>query len=223
MALTVDDIYQFTLNLIKKNQAGPIGSVVWARHWNNQQAAYMDDLLGRFQRMSNGKAGTNTGLIENETISQKLAPFTKKATIVVAAGDGNKPSGFIYKLGLRVNGADVRIIRHNQIATVNNNVIDAPSVTTNTYYAVSYEGYYTFLPNTVTESILDYIVAPTDVFWNYSVVSSRQVYNSVGSSQPQWDNNSCREITQRVLNTLGVSFKDGDFASFGNRVVNTGN
>jgi hypothetical protein len=222
MALSVDYLYQFTLDLIKKNQAGSPGSVAWARHWNDAQSAYQDDLLGRFQGRSNGKSGVNTGLIENKTILQKLSPFTKKATLAVGSGNGNKPSGFIYELSLRVNGKDAKHIEHGQIATVNDNVIDPPSITTDTYYVVEYEGYYTFLPTNVTEAVLDYIEAPTDVVWGFNTVANRQVYSAGTSVQPKWDNNSCREITKRVLSTLGVSFKDADFSNFGNRVINTG-
>lgn len=223
MALSVDYLYKYTLDLMKKNQAGSVTSVKWARHWNDEQAAYQSDLLGRFQRASNGKAGANTGLIENETIMLKLAPFTKKATLSVVTGNGNKPSGFMYELALRINNKEVRHLQHDQIATVNDNLIDPPSVANNAYYVVGYEGYYSFLPNTVTEAVLDYIEAPTDVLWDYTIVDGRQVYNSAGSVQSKWDDNSNREITRRVLTTLGVSFKDGDFANFGNRVVNTGN
>lgn len=223
MALSVDYLYQYTLNLIKKNQAGSLASTEWARHWNGESAAYMDDLVGRFQARSNGKSGINTGLIENETILQKLAPFIKNATITIAAGNGNKPTGFKYELALRINGKEVRHINHNQIATVNDNVIDPPSIPNDSYYAIIYEGYYAFLPSTVTEASLDYIVVPTDVVWGFTIVAGRQVYNSGTSTQSQWDDNSNREITKRVLNTLGVAYKDGDFSGFGNKVINTGN
>jgi len=223
MALTTDYLYQYTLNLIRKNQAGALGSVEWARHWNDAQSAYMDDMLGRFQGRTNGKAGINTGLIENQTILQKLSPFTKNATVAIASGNGNKPSGFVYELALRINGKDVRKINHDQIATVNDNVIDPPSISSDTYYVVEYEGYYTFLPSGVSSASLDYIVAPTDIVWGFIISGGRQTYNSATSVQPLWDNNSCREITRRVLDTVGVSYKDSDFAGFGNRVVNTGN
>jgi hypothetical protein len=223
MALSVDYLYQYTLNLIKKNQAGGLASTEWARHWNGESAAYMDDLVGRFQARSNGKTGANTGLIENETILQKLSPFIKNATIVIAGGNGGKPAGFKYELALRINGKDVHRINHNQIATVNDNVIDPPSITTDTYYAVIYEGYYTFLPSSVTQATLDYIVTPTDIVWGFTIVGGRQVYNAATSVQSQWDDNSNREICKRVLGTLGVSFKDSDFANFGNRVIQTGN
>lgn len=222
MALTVDYLYQFTLNLMQKNQAGSPGSIAWARHWNDSQSAYQDDLLGRPWSRSNGKSGVNTGLILNKTTKQKLSPFTKKATIAVAGGNGDKPAGFIYELALRIGGKQVIPIDHDQIATVNDSVIDPPSIAAGTYYVVEYEGYYAFLPNTVTSAELDYIEAPTDVVWGFTIVGGRQVYNAGTSVQPKWDNNSCREITKRVLATLGVSFKDSDFSNFGNRVVNTG-
>ena len=127
MALTVDYLYSYCLNLIKKNQAGSLGSVEWARHWNGESNAYQDDLLGRFQVRSNGKAGVNTGLIENETILQKLSSFTKNATIAIASGSGDRPSDFKYLLALRINGEHVIHVNKNQIATVNDNVIDPPS------------------------------------------------------------------------------------------------
>lgn len=223
MALSVDYLYSYTLNLIKKNQAGSLSSIEWARHWNGESAAYQDDLLGRFQSRSNGKSGVNTGLIENETIMQKLAPFIKNTTITVTTGNGNRPADFKYELALRINGKEVRYINHNQIASVNDNVIDTPSIALDLYYAVIYQGYYTFLPSSVTSASLDYIATPTDVLWAYTMVGGRQVYDSGSSVQSEWDDASNREITKRVLNTLGVAYKDGDFANFGNKVINTGN
>jgi hypothetical protein len=218
MALTVDYLYQFTLNLIKKNQSGSLASIEWARHWNDASSSYMDDLLGRFQNRSNGKLGGNTGLIENETIEQKLAPFTKTDTIVITAGNGPKPSDCVYLLALRINGDQVIHINKNQIAAVNDNVIDPPSVSDGSYYYTPYLTYYSFLPNTVTSATIDYIATPVDVVWGFTIVSGRQVYNAGTSVQPLWDNNSCREITKRMLTNLGVSFHDNSFSQFGKSV-----
>lgn len=218
MALTIDYLYQFSLNLIRKNQAGSLASIEWARHWNDASNTYQDDLLGRFQARSNGKAGANTGLIENETIETKLAPFTKTDTITITAGDGPKPSDFIYLLALRIGGKEVRHINKNQIATVNDNVIDPPSVADGAYYYTPYLNYYSFLPNTVTTATIDYIATPVDVVWGFTIVSGRQVYSAGTSVQSQWDDHSNREITKRMLTNLGVSFKDNDFSQFGAKV-----
>lgn len=223
MALSVDYLYKFSLNLIRKNQAGGLASTEFANQWNDAQGSYQDDLLGRFQARNNGKTGLNTGLIEDETILQKLSPFAKPVTLAISSGVSDKPSDFVYRLAIRVGGKDCFKINYNQIANVNDSVIDPPSTTTNTTYFVEYEGYYKFLPDTVTSADLDYITTPPNVLWGFTFDGSgRQVYNSGTSVQPKWDNNSCREITKRMLSNLGVSFKDKDFENFGKSVQLTG-
>lgn len=224
MAWNVDQTYAFLRFLIRKNQAGAISATDFFYVWNSEQLAYYQDLLGRFQARSNGKSGINTGLIENETIETKLAPFMKPATLTIAAGNANKPNDFGYEAALRINGHEVRKINHNQIAAINDNVIDPPSVSLNLYYVVEYQSRYTFLPNTVTQASLDYYMIPLDVLWAFTLDGqNRQVYDAGNSVQPMWLQTDVIEITRRALKSLGVSFKDNDFGQFGNSVINTGN
>lgn len=181
MAWNVDQIYSLLKFLIRKNQAGGLTSDNFFYSWNSEQKAYMSDLLGKWQNRNNGKTGLNTGLIEDETILQKLSIFTKPATLTIAAGKSSKPSDFIYRLAMRINDKDCYKINHNQIATVKDSVIDAPSITTDTYYFVEYEGYYLFLPTAVTSAALDYIAVPNDIRWAYTYdANSRQVYSASG-------------------------------------------
>jgi hypothetical protein len=228
MALSVDNIYKFLNDLILKNQAGGIGNEKFERLWNAEQNAYQDDLLGRFQARSNGKTGANIGLIENETIMQKLAPFTTPASLTITSGNATKPDDFIYRLGLRINGVDCLKINHSQIANVNSSVIDTPSVSNNKYYFVEYEDYFYLLPHTlptvaITTADLDYIAEPIDIKWGFTYdTDGRQVYNAGTSVQPLWADNDCREITKRVLKSVGVSFKDKDFENFGQSTITTG-
>lgn len=229
MALSVDYLYNFILRLIKKNQAGGLKSTDFEIQFNDAQGSYQDDLLGRFQMRSNGKTGLNTGLIEDETILQKLSPFIVPYQFTISGGTAGKPDGLIYRLSMRINGKDCFKINHNQISNVNDNVIDPPDTAGTTYF-VEYgktldnpNGYYLFLPNTVTSGELDYITTPPDIKWGYTWNSKgQQVYNSGLSIQPLWDNNSIREIVKRMLVTLGVSFKDNDFVNFGKSVQMTG-
>lgn len=219
----VNQIYQFLRWLLRKNQAGAISSNDFFYAWNSESSSYFKDLLGRFQARANGKLGMNTGLIENESIETQLSPYTKNVTIAIAAGLGSKPSDFIYKVGMRINGVDVFHVNKNQIAAVNNSSFDAPSVSGNRYYYTNYQGQYKFFPNTVTEAELDYICHPTDIVWGFTIVSGRQQYNAGTSVQPEWRQPEIVEITKRALKSFGVSFHDRDFAEFGNSVINTGN
>lgn len=228
MALSVDYLYNFCKRLIRKNQAGGLSSTDFQLFFNDAQGSYQDDLLGRWQARNSGKTGVNTGLIEDETIIQKLSPFIKPLPLTISTGITQKPDDFIYRLALRINGKDVFKINHNQIATVNESVIDPPTV--NKPYFVEYgksianpNGYYLFLPNTVTSADLDYISTPINVVWGFTYdENDRQVYNAGTSVQSQWDNNSNREITKRMLTDFGVTFKDADFANFGKSVQLTG-
>lgn len=215
-------------DLMLKNQAGGIGNEKFERLWSAEQDAYQSDLLGRWQNRNNGKTGLNTGLIEDETILQKLSPFTKPASLTITAGDATKPDDFIYRLAFRINGKDCYKINHNQIAVVNSSVIDPPSIANDKYYFVEYEDYYYILPHTlptvdITSADLDYIQTPPSIKWGFTYDSEdRQVYNAGTSIQPLWLDGDCREITKRVLKSVGVTFKDKDFENFGNSVIQTG-
>lgn len=223
MALTADYVYQWSLKLIRKNQAGGLNSVEWAYHWNDAQSAYQDDLMGRFQRNNNGKEGMNTGIIEDDTILNKLLPFTKPINVLCSVGQAPKPTDWIYTLALRTNGSAILKVDHNTLWSVSSDVIDPPSVSAGKYYYTEYLNYYSILPNTVSNIDLDYISTPPDVLWAYVFDGNgRQVYNPAGSTSPLWDNSSAKEITKRMLSTLGVSLKDEDFEGFGQKVLTDG-
>lgn len=208
---------------MRKNQSGGLGNEEWQRFWNSEQGSYQDDLLGRFQARNNGKEGNNTGLIENETILQKLSPFIKPISIPVSSGEANKPEDFVYRMSLMVGDYDCKKINYNQRSNVLASVIDPPSASANTYYFLEYDDYYEILPDTVTDVNLDYVMTPPDVIWGSTYDDDgRQVYSEGRSVQSLWDNNSNREITKRILKVLGVSFKDNDFANFGQSVITTG-
>lgn len=223
MAWDVNTIYGYQRFLIRKNQSGSISSTEFFYVWNGEQNDLFQDLRGRFNARNNGKEGINTGLLENETIETKLSPFIKTTTISIAAGLGNKPSDFSYLMAFRINGEHVFHINKNQIATINDSVIDPPSIASNCYYYTPYGNQYKFLPTSVTSADMDYLGLPQDVVWAYTLDGAgRQVYDPANSQQPQWAQTEILEITERALKKLGVSYKDGDFAQYGASVVNTG-
>lgn len=185
MAWGVNDLYEFVKRLIRKNQAGGVSANDIFYFWNSEQTAYISDLLGRFQRINNGKEGNNTGLIENETILTKLTPFTKPATIAISSGKVTKPSDFLYALDLRISGKKVFPINKDQIYFTNEDVIDPPSTTDGTYYRTEYEDYFSILPSTATgNAALDYVAIPKDIRWAFTLdTNGRQVYNVSGITE----------------------------------------
>ena len=223
MALSVDYLYSFAKSLIRKNQSAGLIVTDFQYFWNDAQGSYQDDLLGRFQARGNTKEGINTGLIEDETIIAKLTPFMQPVTITVSGGQAIKPVDFVYTLAVRVGNYKIYQIDKDQIFSILNSVIDPPSILNNTYYFTEYSNYYLIYPNTVTSINLDYIQTPPDVVWGFNYdANNNQVYNPVTSIQPLWSNNSCREITKRMLKTIGVSFSSQDFEQFGQSVQKAG-
>lgn len=223
MKWSVDDIYNLVKFLIRKNQAGGVSASDLFNAWNSEQNMYYQDIVGRWQNRSNNKSGPNTGLILNETILTELAPFTIPVTISVLSGIATKPVDFVFKVAIRVGDYKVDTINPGQRYSVVNSVIDPPSVSTNTYYAIQYEDYYELLPDTVSEITLDYIASPENIKWGFTFdTEGRQVYNPGTSVQPKWDNPTIITITKRALTNLGVSFKDRDFSDFGRVAQQTG-
>ncbi len=197
---TTDDIMNLTLTLTKKNQSSSISAKDLFYQWNTEQSAYHQDIVGRWQNRNNGKSGINTGLIMNKTILTQLSPFTIPITLDVVDGDATKPEDFIFDLALRINGHNVTEINPGQIYSVNESVIDPPSITDNCYYFAIYEDFYRILPSTVTTVDLDYIAEPTDIVWGYTFdAQGRQVYNSGTSVNAKWNNNTIKEITRKSM------------------------
>lgn len=224
MTWTVNDILKLVQKLTRKNQSGSISAEDLFYMWNSEQLMYFNDIIGRWEARSNGKSGQNTGLILNETILTDLAPFIIPTSLTVTDGRADKPSGFEYMLALRINEKKVYLIRPDQVASVNDSVIDPPSVADDKYYVTEYEDYYSVLPSTVTSLSLDYIVAPEDIKWAFTFDSdNRQVYNPGLSVQPKWANTTIVTITKRTLDNFGVSWKDTDFINYGKSAQASGN
>lgn len=227
MAWDVNQIFLFVQFLTRKNQSNSITANDFFYVWNAQSAAYMQDMLGRFQRNANTKEGANTGAIENETVLSKLAIFTKNVTINVVAGNANKPADFTYAWALRETSSQERIwpMNYDQIYFVKKSVIDPPSTAENNYYCTEYQNYYSILPTTTPKIDLDYCSSPVDIVWGWTLdANNRKVYNPGTSVQPQWTSNgSIIEITQRTLKLFGVSYQNQDMLLFGESIMNKGN
>jgi len=224
MAWDVNDLYNFTKFLTRKNQSGGISATDFFFAWNAEQFAYHNDLIGKWQGRNNTKTGLNTGIVLNETVMTDLAPFTLNKLITIAAGVAAKPNDFEIRLAARIGDKKVTFITHGQIAEVEASVIDPPSVADTKYYAIEYEDNYSLLPSSVTGSLsLDYVASPSDVVWAFILDSDgRQIYDAGNSVQSKWAQTTNINITKRALVELGVSFHDRDFSDFGAKNIITG-
>lgn len=224
MAWTVDNIYQYTKFLTNKNQAGSISATDLFNAWNAEQSQYHQDLVGRWQKQNNTKTGITSGLVQDEVTISALSPFIIPATIAIAGGQGFKPADYIYAVALRINGAKVFYVNHDTIWSVNDDVIDPPSIPEDAYYYTEYLNYFSFLPSAVTSFDLDYVAETTDIVWGFTLdADRRQVYDPAASVQPKWNKNTVIEITKRTLKGFGLHFDSRAFEAFGESNIQTGN
>lgn len=224
MRWNVNMILELLKDLMSANQSGKITAGKFFNMWNSEQAMFFQDIVGRWQARGNGKSGRNTGLMLNEISLSELAWFTINHDLSVSGGFADKPEDFEYFIDLRVGAIyKVQLIRPDQRPAVAQSVIDPPNVLANKVYAMEFEDYYEFLPNSITAAQLDYIASPTGIKWGFSFDSEgRQIYNPGSSIQPKWSNVTIIEITKRTLTNFGVSWKDADFTNAGRIAQTTG-
>jgi hypothetical protein len=220
---SVDQIYSYTRFLLNKNQAGGISATDLFNAWNGEQSAYHEDLIGRWQARSNGKSGPNTGMIQDETVLIKMAPFMIPITLPINSGFVNWPSDFIYLQALRINGEKVYHFNKDERWSIERSYIDPPSIVDDSYYYTEYDGKYLILPTAATSIDMDYIAQATDILWAFNFDGNgRQVYDAGNSIQPSWSQNTIVEITRRTLNSFGVHFSSQYYAEFGKSNIITG-
>ncbi len=224
MPWSVDNIYQYTRFLTNKNQSGGISSTDLFNAWNGEQAMLHNDLVGRWQKQNNTKTGVASGMVEDEVTIAMMSPFIVPVVgLAVSGGLGFKPSDYIYGLALRINGAKVFSISHDMIASVNDDVIDPPSLIDNKYYYTEYLSYFSIYPAGATAMDLDYVAETTDIVWGFTFdANGRQVYNPATSVQPKWNKNTTIEITRRTLKSFGLHFDSREFENFGQSNIQTG-
>ena len=230
--MTVDYAYKYILWQMNKNQAGSLSATEFGYLYNSEQLAFTNDLLGAWQKNNNSKQGNLTGLIENQTILNKLAPCTFEIDLEFVNGYTKTPPKYLYNLGLLRNDYKMFYLTKDQIFNLKKDVIDAPSIANNIYYftdlysniaSATFERYFYSYPAFTGIAKLWYVGKPDDVLWNFTIVAGRQVYNQTGSQNPIWDDITAQEICNRCLKKLGVHFKDGDFVNYGNSVIQTAN
>ncbi len=229
--MTVDYAYKYILWQMNKNQAGSLSATEFGYLFNSEQIAMMNDLLGVWQKNNNSKQGNLTGLIENQTILNKLVPFTVKTDMEVTDGVCICPDDYVYILSCTYLGYKVFYLTKDQLFNMQTDVIDPPSISDKKYYFTDiYESnrkkllmYPKITVAGGEKPVLYTVNPPTPVLWNFTIVSGRQVYASAGSVQPLWDELTAQEICNRCLKKLGVHFKDGDFVNYGNSVIQTAN
>jgi len=218
---TIKEWVDFVTN---KYQKGYLSGAEFTRLFNQSQLAYYDFLIGHLEQYQPGRPVPRIGLGMTESVTTKLSPFIKSATLSVTSQSATKPTsgnGFGRLLAMYDNNNKKmdRVEHDRKGGRVDSSVLTPAN---NPFY-VEYGTFWQIWPASLTQVKIDYLPQkPDDVNWNYDDSSGREVYNATGSVNPLWYDTEISAIVARMLKAVGVVLDDAQIMNYGQSVINMG-
>lgn len=174
---------------------------------------YMD-FYGNQQMYAPNRAVSRISYEESQRISDALKPFKSEPTpISVSLNKFQTPKDNQHVISVRYNGIDVKRFDEDEIGTVLNSSIVAPTKEYPAY--VEYPAYLKVYPSTISTISVVYLKKPTDAKWAYTLdANGREVYDSVNSVDLQWNEDMYNQLMAVTLEMTGLTLKDSDLTQF---------
>lgn len=212
---TSNSVYEDVQFLCNKYHHGYVAPDEFMNTFNTAQRIYMNRLLGQVQEYQPGRPVARTGSHMTQVVEEKLAPFTKRVTlrsVEEVANVKQQYPDFLKLLSLNTScGKRVRRVKHEQIHSALNSVIDPPSPSNPYYY--EYDGGFRMLMGgeDFDDMIMTYIGQPDDIVWSFTVnLDGDIVHVDAGNVDPQWRDQEINEIIFIQLGLIGINLKDAD-------------
>jgi hypothetical protein len=151
-----------------------------------------------------------------QVVEEKLAPFSKRVLLKSVNELSNVKvqfPDFLKLLSLNTEeGQRVRRVRHEQIHSAINSVIDPPSATNPYYY--EFDGGFRLITgdDDIDRMVMTYVRKPAEITWPFTIVNDVPTFDSGSSSlvNPQWRDQEINEIIFIQLGFIGINLKDSD-------------
>jgi hypothetical protein len=214
---TSNTVYEDVQFLCNKYHHGYLAPDEFVNTFNTAQRIFINRILGQVQEYQPGRPVARTGGHMTQVVEEKLAPFTKRVTIRSINELSNvivQHPDFLKLLSLNTEeGKRVRRVKHEQIHSAINSVIDPPSVENPYYY--EYDGGFRMITGgeDVDIMIMTYVRKPADITWPFTIsMSGIPVFDSGSPSlvNPQWRDQEINEIIFIQLGLIGINLKDAD-------------
>ncbi len=228
---TSNSVYEEVQFLCNKYHHGYVAPDEFVNTFNTAQRIYINRLLGQVQEYQPGRPVARTGGHMTQVVEEKLAPFTKRVTLKSSNNIStvkNQFDDFLKLLSLNTeSGRRVRRVRHEQIHSAINSVIDPPSATNPYYY--EYEGGFRMITGSddLDRMIMTYVRKPSDITWPYNIVSGVPTYSASGQfggplQNPEWRDQEINELIFIQLGLIGINRKDADLIRMSQAVKQQG-
>lgn len=221
--MSVDFVYQLMQFLVNKNQNGYLTPDEFNLIINQAALSYLDFLLGDFPTYQYGKAQPKVQFGMNESVRQSLAAFIDAPTTLTIDNTGLAPYPADYQQMDAMYDANmnrIRFVPQHKLYSYLNSTIDP--IASNPVYLVE-SGGFRFYPITQGTAKLSYVHTPATIFWNSDLDSNgRPIYQSTGSTDPDFYDVDCFEITSRALAMVGVNLQAQQISAYANQITKGG-
>ena len=215
---TSNEVYQTVQFYCNKYQHGYVDPYEFENTFNISQRVYLNRLLGQVQEYQPGRPVARTGGLMTQVVEEKLAPFTKMVflkSINDLANVKTQFPDFIKLLSLNTeDGKRVRRLKHEQIHSAINSVIDPPSPTNPYYY--EYDAGFRLVAgeDCPDRMVMTYIRKPVNITWPFATTTSGDIVYFPNSNpppvNPEWRDQDINEIIFIQLGLIGLNLKDAD-------------
>lgn len=158
-----------------------------------------------------------TGFLANKKIHSDMRPFLQESDETIASGVCPFPTGFRQLIECRIASDDLPVneLTQGELTAALNSLIAPPSAT---YPAcvVRENGISIYPANTTGDVAVEFIAKLTTApLWDYTLVSSRPVYDVSGSTQFEFEDNMFLEIAMLIISNTGMNIKDETVTQYG--------
>ena len=221
--MDVNQVYQVILYATAKNkQDGYVSPDDFYTIINAAQRAYLDYLLGQYQKYQNFRPISPVEFGQNERIRQSVAPLIYGTFLNPnASGIASYPSDFEYTdaMWTQYGFYNIRFIQQDRLKSFYRSNIDP--IAQNPVYLLCNQGFQ-FYPETQTAR-LSYVRTPPSIVWGYVNDSNGiPVYNPATSQDPVWSETDMLNIIVRALQLVGVNLQFGAVLQYSNDIKNNG-
>lgn len=221
--MTVDFMYSLMQSIINKNQNGYFDPTSFGLFINQAQFSYLDYLLGEFQQYQTGRPVARVQYSMTESTRQALTPFISVPVSLTIDSTGLSPYPNDFQqvdAMFDINFNRIRYVPQHKLFSYLNSVIDP--IATNPIYLIQSNGFQ-FYPLTQGAAKLSYISTPNTIVWGYTLdPNGIPVYAPGSSTDPDWYDADCLEITARALRMLGINLSMPELAAYEGEIKNQG-
>ncbi len=211
--MDVNQVYEVVSYAVSKNkQQGYLSPADFYITINQGQRAYLDYLLGEYQKYQVQRPIAVVEFSQNERVRDSISPLIYNVILPInsTTGIAQRPSDYEYvdnMWGVYGN-YNIRFVQQDRLTSYVDSGIDP--ISENPVYLIRHEGFQFFpdRPYGNNQARMSYVRNPPSIVWGYTLDSNGlEVYNPATSQQPIWSESDMLQVIVRALTLVGVNLQ----------------